>query len=540
MNGNQTTDRSKENGLIKSGTIRTGEEYLESLRDDRRVYTGGELIRDVTTHPKTKGYAQAIAEYYDLHHDPELRDTLTFVDEDGERRAMHWFLPRSKEDVVRRRKYHEFWWRHFKGANYTRPPASMLPVMYTQVDDPEPWEENSTMHDGRPLAKYIRQQWDRIKSQDLSFSPMFLDVQYDRSRDESAAETPMLSIVGKNDEGITVRGWKAIGTYIPFVDEILIGILWRPGNTAEQTVYALCPVNAPGVSIFCRPSRARPEASPFDNPLASMGDELDGMAYFDDVFIPWERVQHVGNPDHAKWYPQRQFDWIHTETQIRHVSNAELIAGLGLLVTYALGTNGSPIVQSQLADLVRFRETCRAFMIAAEETGFYTPGGLYKPNNIFVDFGRAYYLENVHDMINTLIDFCGRGVVVTPTEADFDDPYIGPKLEEALRGSHISARDRTKIFTVIQDRFLSEYGARKEMFEKFNGTPLYLIRLLTMQRTEYQVDGPLTELAREVVGLGDTEEMAKRAEEAERKSHYASARYQPGYAQAQDIRERPE
>ena len=53
------------------------------------------------------------------------------------------------------------------------------------------------------------------------------------------------------------------------------------------------------------------------------------------------------------------------------------------------------------------------------------------------------------------------------------------------------------------------------MFEKFNGTPLYLINLLTMQRTEYQVDGPLTELAREVLGFGDTEELARRAEEAE-------------------------
>lgn len=39
------------------------------------------------------------------------------------------------------------------------------------------------------------------------------------------------------------------------------------------------------------------------------------------------------------------------------------------------------------------------------------------------------------------------------------------------------------------------------MFEKFNGTPLYLINLMTMQRTEYQVDGPLTELARQVLVL---------------------------------------
>ena len=57
-------------------------------------------------------------------------------------------------------------------------------------------------------------------------------------------------------------------------------------------------------------------------------------------------------------------------------------------------------MQSQLADLVRFRETCRAFMISAEETGFHTAGGLYKPNNIFVDFGRAHYLENQHEMVN--------------------------------------------------------------------------------------------------------------------------------------------
>ena len=41
--------------------------------------------------------------------------------------------------------------------------------------------------------------------------------------------------------------------------------------------------------------------------------------------------------------------------------------------------------------------------------------------------------------------------------------------------------------------------------------PLYLIKLLTMQRTEYQVDGPLTELARQVLGFGDTAELGKRA-----------------------------
>jgi aromatic ring hydroxylase len=517
--------------------IRTGEQYLESLRDGRRVYCGGELIRDVTSHPMTAGYAHAIAGYYDLHHDPAHADELTFLDPDGERHALHWFLPRSKDDVVRRRRYYEFWWRHFKGGMFTRPPCSMNVVMFAQVDDPQPWEDNSRLSDGRPLAQNIRDQWDRLVRDDLSISPMFLDVQYDRSRDDAMAETPMLRMIDRNDEGIVVRGWKAIGTSIAFVNELLIGNLWRPGQTPEQTVYALVPVNTEGVSLFCRPSNAAPDADPFDRPLASIGDELDGMAYFDDVLIPWERVQHVGNPDHAKLYPQRQFDWVHVETQIRHAANAELMVGLGLLVTQALGTSSQPAVASTLADLVRFRETCRAFAIAAEETGFTTPGGLYKPNNIFVDFGRAHYLEHNGRMVESLIDLCGRGVVVYPTRADFDDPYLGPKLEEALRGPGISARDRSAIFRLIHERFLTEWGARHEMFEKFNGTPLYLIRLLTMQRTEYQVDGPLTQLARDVLGLGSLDEVASRAAEAEQRSHYASVRHQPEYARAQDIRE---
>jgi aromatic ring hydroxylase len=516
--------------------IRTGAQYLESIRDGRRVQCGGELIDDVTTHPKTKGFAASIAQYYDLHHDPAHQDLLTFVDSDGERRALHWMLPTDKEQVVWRRKYYEFWWKTFKGAIFTRPPCSMNCVMFAQVDDPEPWEENSTLHDGHPLAQNIRDQFARLKRDDLSISPMFLDVQYDRSRDDAMGETPMLKMIDKNDDGIIVRGWKAIGTGMAFANELLIGNLWRPGQTPEQTIYALVPVASPGLTIFCRPSNAEPDADPFDRPLASIGDELDGMAYFDDVFIPWERIQHLGNPTHSQLYPQRQFDWVHVETQIRHAANAEVMVGLALLVTQALGTAGSPVIQSSVADLIRFRETCRAFAIAAEETGFKTPGGMYKPNNIFVDFGRAYYLENVSAMIEKLIDFCGRGVIVYPTMADFDDRYLGPKLHEVFKGPGISAIDRTKIFKLIHERFLTEWGTRKEMFEKFNGTPLYLIKLLTMQRTEYQIDGPLTELARDILGIGSVAEIAERAAEADRASNYAAAAYQPDYARAQDQR----
>ena len=68
----------------------------------------------------------------------------------------------------------------------------MLPVFYTLYQDPEPWESESRGHDGRPFADNIRNAWDYLKSNDLSASPMFLDVQGDRSDPDSVADTPML------------------------------------------------------------------------------------------------------------------------------------------------------------------------------------------------------------------------------------------------------------------------------------------------------------------------------------------------------------
>ena len=464
---------------------------------------------------------------------------LTYVDDDGKRQSMHWFLPRSKEDVQRRRAYHEFWFRQFKGGIFTRPPAGMNVVMYAQVDDPEPWAANSIFKGPhRDLSGNIERQWARVTRDDVAISPMFLDVQYDRGRDDAMGETPMLAIQSRrptraSSSGAGRRSARRSRSSTS-CSSATSGVPARPPSR-RSTRSSRC--NTPGVSIVARESRAQPDADPYDRPLATIGDELDGMVYFDDVLIPWDQVQHVGNPDHAKWYPQRQFDWVHLETQIRHTVHAELMVGLALLLTEALGTNKSPVVQSQLADLVRFRETCRAFMISAEETGFHTAGGLYKPNNIFVDFGRAHYLEHQHEMVNMLIDFCGRGVVIQPTKRELDDPYIGPKLEEALKGSH-DQRDGPDQHLPADQRALPHRVGRppRDVREVQRDAA---VPHQAADDAAHRVPGRRAahQLARDVLGFGDTEELARRAEEAEQASHYANVRYQPEYAREQDVQQ---
>ena len=45
--------------------LRTGKEHLETLRDGRVVYVGGERVDDVTTHPAFREAAKTVAGIYD-------------------------------------------------------------------------------------------------------------------------------------------------------------------------------------------------------------------------------------------------------------------------------------------------------------------------------------------------------------------------------------------------------------------------------------------------------------------------------------------
>ena len=54
---------------------RTGQQYIKGSRSARSG-SRGERVRDVTTHPGLAGGARAIAQLYDMQHDPRLAPTV--------------------------------------------------------------------------------------------------------------------------------------------------------------------------------------------------------------------------------------------------------------------------------------------------------------------------------------------------------------------------------------------------------------------------------------------------------------------------------
>src|SRR5437763_9858135 len=78
---------------------RTGQQYIDGLRaQEREVWLGGERVRDVTTHQGLAGGVRAIAHIYDMQHDHELREVMTFDSPStGEPVGRSFDMPTTKE-----------------------------------------------------------------------------------------------------------------------------------------------------------------------------------------------------------------------------------------------------------------------------------------------------------------------------------------------------------------------------------------------------------------------------------------------------------
>ena len=83
--------------------IRTGQQYIEGLKDGRSLYIAGELVRDVTTYPPLQGIIRTLAQHYDAFHDPELKSKYTFKSpKDGQPVSNSFLIATTPELMAQR------------------------------------------------------------------------------------------------------------------------------------------------------------------------------------------------------------------------------------------------------------------------------------------------------------------------------------------------------------------------------------------------------------------------------------------------------
>jgi aromatic ring hydroxylase len=469
--------------------LRTGAQFIDSLRDGREVWLGGERV-DVTANVRLAPCAHAVAEVYDLQHDPALSDLLTTPSPStGNPVSLAYLLPRSTEDLLRRRGMIEYLMRRTGGTMGRLPEymATILMGLYNARD-------LLTIADPA-YATRVETYFEHCREHDLCLTHGFTDPQRDRSQPPEAFEP--LHVVEQRTDGIVIRGAKAVATLAPYANEYLGLTAHRPDLRPEEVIIFATPVAAEGVRIICRESFTNPSAE--DHPLSAAFDEMDAWMVFDDVFVPSERVFFLDRADlNQKIFGAVPSAWAFYHILIRQTVKAEVLAGICVAVADFLGISDQPQAQTTIAEAIGYLETLRAFLFAAERQLNYSSFGLAIPNPTQTILGRMHAMEHHPRILQLIRELCGTGLLMAPTPADLDHPQLGQLVRRYLAGNDQRAPDRFRLLKLAWEYAGDSFGARQLLFEMYNaGTlPINRTRLLNTYDTT-----PLAQLAKDLAGI---------------------------------------
>ncbi len=209
---------------------RTGRQYIKGLQDQQReVWLGGERVKDVTTHPGLANGVRAIASLYDMQHDPGLRDDMTYVSPtSGERVGLSFIVPRTREELERRRVMMSHWARATCGMMGRSP--DFMNVTFAA------WAAAAGYFaQGRPeFGENIRRYYEYLREHDLTLTHALINLQ--RSRTVSGVfnleQGTALSVVRETDAGVVVRGARRASRR--WIASCSSTMCWSPGSESSS------------------------------------------------------------------------------------------------------------------------------------------------------------------------------------------------------------------------------------------------------------------------------------------------------------------
>jgi aromatic ring hydroxylase len=443
--------------------IRRGDEYLESLRDGRRVWLAGQRV-DVTTHPALAGCARSVAGVYDLQHDPAHHDLLTITSPDtGQPVSRAYQLPKSSDDLASQRRMYECLVRRAGGVA-ARLPQHLATVVLGLYDI-----RDLLGQEDPAFREHVARYFEHCREHDLSIATVFSDPLHHRNHPVGKQEP--LRVVTRRPDGIVVRGAKGVGTQAPYANELFCMSPPRPDLTPEQGVYFATPLGADGLHVICRESLA--SANPADHPVSPSWDEMDSIVVFDDVFVPWERVFYLRRSQAIDLaFEARLFQgavglgpWY---VLVRLAVKAEVLLGICAAIADSLGSAAQPGVQTALADAMIYLEALRAFIQSAEANPVRSTSGLAMPNPSASLAARTFAIERYPALLQHIRELCGPGLLMAPGQADLTQPDIGPQLHRYFVAHDDGAPDRFRLLKLAWEYACDSFGSRQLLFEMYN------------------------------------------------------------------------
>jgi anthranilate 3-monooxygenase (FAD) / 4-hydroxyphenylacetate 3-monooxygenase len=482
---------------------RSGQAYVDSLKSCAPcVYLGGRRVPDVTTEPIFQEPIRAIAEQYDMQLDLAYRDVMTYPSPTtGEPVSTSFLVPYTREELVKKRK-------HFKlRADHNFGFMGRAPDFMNQFITGWHLMAGRFARAGARFGENATRYYEDMRERDLFLTHMLINPQVDRSKTSAQQEDPFLHLgrVGETSDGIIVRGAKMLGTMAPITEEVAVipfgGV--SPGDDAYALAFAI-PTNTPGLKFICRETVAPLPRSRFDHPLSSRFEEMDCIAVFDDVLVPWDRIMVDGSSGSGEIINTLGADFgalLNLQTSARMLSQLEFFSGLAMKLADAIGITGFLHIQEKLGEMLSHMEVARAVFYGSEAMAQQMPGGVWVPGGHGL---RAFHLQTgkiYSRFVEIVQTLAAGGFFYAPTEADLASAEVRPYIERYVRGrAGVSAEDRIALFKLAWDVTGETFAQRMAQYVRFySGDP---IRLTAGFYAQYDKE-PLFEIVERALGRRD-------------------------------------
>ena len=471
--------------------LRTGQDYIESLRDGREVWIDGEQVQDVPTHPAFAPVVNVRARIYDLPREGGTKELLTYVDEQtAERCATTSRPPHTRED-----------WRNKQasvdaildeaGGVVTRVGDETVGEMWSLFDGQDVLNEIDPQFAAN-IARHVR----RAALLDPFHVSANTDPKGNRSlRPQDQDPDVLLHVAGETDNGIVVRGAK-FETAAAYANQAFVKPTigeWNNEVLSDYAVGFLAEMGAPGIKHICRSPFAQGRAAD-DYPLTSRYDEIDTMIVFDNVEIPWENVFFYRHTRAAAFIRATLHRYSIFPYVQRYGRFADFLLGVAYASAKSTGVTMHQGVREKIAQIACYREGVNAHLTAAIELAQPSPGGLLMPNQQMMYAGRVFASTQLPGVMHILRDLCGCQVSLMPSKAMFDTPGAGEWLRKYFRLGEIPAEERRKLFALARDLLNSDYAGHRLTFQLFAQSPPFS-HLLAVYNN-YDFSGPLDLVAR--------------------------------------------
>jgi 4-hydroxybutyryl-CoA dehydratase/vinylacetyl-CoA-Delta-isomerase len=223
-------------------------------------------------------------------------------------------------------------------------------------------------------------------------------------------------------------------------------------DEADYAIVGAIPVDADGITYVV--GRQSCDTRILEGEIEAGNAAFSGqeaLIIFEDAFIPNEFIFMDGETEFTAMLVER-FTASHRRSYVCKSGVGDVLIGAAATVAEYNGVERAAHIRDKLVEMTHLNETIYATGIASSYQSTPTKSGAYLCDELLANVCKQSVTRITYEMARLAQDLAGGLLVTLPSEADYRDEELGPRLEKYLRGVNVvPTENRMRILRLIEN-----------------------------------------------------------------------------------------